>query len=47
MTEIKGAGIQQEEGMTVDGGFHIDDEEVRAGLTYPRGSASEPLHPQA
>lgn len=47
MTEIKGVGIQQEEGMTVDGRFHIDDEEVRASLTYRCGSASEPLHPQA
>lgn len=33
MTEIKGARIHETEGMTVDGGFHIDDEEVRAGLT--------------
>lgn len=41
MTEIKGAGIHQKEGMTVDGGFHIDDEEVRAGMTYARAPASD------
>lgn len=41
MTEIKGAGIDQKEGMTVDGGFHIDDEEVRAGLTDTRAPASD------
>lgn len=41
MTEIKGAGIDQKEGMTVDGRFHIDDEEVRAGLTDTRAPASD------
>lgn len=41
MTEIKGAGITQKEGMTVDGRFHIDDEEVRASLTYTHDPASD------
>lgn len=41
MTEIKGAGILQTEGMTVVGGLHIDDEEVRAGMTYARAPASD------
>lgn len=39
MTEIKGARIHQKEGMTVDGEFHIDHEEVRADLTCMRGPA--------
>lgn len=41
MTEIKGAEIHQKEEVTVDGGFHIDDEEVRTGLTRTRASTSD------